>query len=377
MIYLDNAATTFPKSEAVYREMDRVNRTLAVNSGRGAYKVAKEAADIIASTKKRLLKMFNAEGYYDVVFTPSVTHALNQVIGGFDVTSSTNMYCSPYEHNAVARTLHHRLFEAGTDEILLPLKKNLEVDLDKTEFLFSTKSPDAVFATAVSNVTGYVLPVTEITDMVHRYGGIVVIDAAQAAGLVPMDLWKTPADIVCFAGHKTLCGPFGIGGFLIRRGTKLDPCFFGGTGSDSLNLDMPKEAPGMYEASSPNITAIAGLNAALTEMDVESHYKQVMELTEYAYEKLAVVPSIRMKGQIKGADQIGILSFVVDGYRSDEVGAILDDEFDIAVRTGYHCAPYIHDYLNDKQCGGTTRIGLGRFNTKEEIDKLTEALSTL
>ena len=140
---------------------------------------------------------------------------------------------------------------------------------------------------------------------------------------------------------------------------------------------MPKEAPGMYEASSPNITAIAGLNAALTEMDVESHYKQVMELTEYAYEKLAVVPSIRMKGQIKGADQIGILSFVVDGYRSDEVGAILDDEFDIAVRTGYHCAPYIHDYLNDKQCGGTTRIGLGRFNTKEEIDKLTEALSTL
>ena len=112
---------TFPKPDAVYREMDRVNRTLAVNSGRGAYKAAKEAADIIASTKSLLLKLFNAEGGYDVVFAPSVTHALNQVIGGIDISSSSNIYCSPYEHNAVARPLHHRLSEAGNGEILLPL----------------------------------------------------------------------------------------------------------------------------------------------------------------------------------------------------------------------------------------------------------------
>jgi len=377
MIYLDNAATTFPKPESVYSEMDRVNRTLAVNSGRGAYKSAKEAADIIASTKKLLLKLFNAEGLYDVVFTPSVTHALNQVIGGIDISGSTNIYCSPYEHNAVARPLHHRLSGAGTSEVLLPLKEDLTVSLGRTEFMFSTKPPDAVFITAVSNVTGYVLPVTGITEIAHRYGGLVAIDAAQAAGLVPMDLRKMPVDIICFAGHKTLCGPFGIGGFLIRRGTRLDSCFFGGTGSDSLNLDMPKEVPGMYEASSPNITAIAGLRAALMEMDVEGHYRQVMELTEYAYEKLAAVPSVRIKGRIKDGKQIGIISFVVDGYRSDDVGNILDDEFDIAVRTGYHCAPYIHDYLKDKQSGGTVRAGLGRFNTKEEIDKLAEALGTL
>lgn len=377
MIYLDNAATTFPKSEAVYREMDRVNRSLGVNSGRGAYKAAKEAADIIASAKNLILKLFNAEGEYDVVFTPSVTHALNQVIGGIDISGGSNVYCSPYEHNAVARPLHHRLSERGLEEVLLPLSDTLEIDLERTRFLFSNKQPDAVFVTAVSNVTGYILPVQELTEAVHTYGGLVIIDAAQAAGLVPMDLRKVKADIVCFAGHKTLCGPFGIGGFLIRRRTKLRPVLFGGTGSDSLNLDMPKEAPGMYEAASPNIIAVAGLRAALMEMDLDDHYRTVSELTKYAYSRLSTIPAVKVRGYIDDAEQIGIISFVVQGYRSDEVGAILDEEYDIAVRTGYHCAPYIHDYLNDKHCGGTVRIGLGRYNTKEDIDNLIEALGTL
>ena len=196
MIYIDNAATTFPKPEAVYAEMDRVNRTLAVNSGRGSYRAARQAADIITSAKEQLLKLFNAEGEYDVVFTPSVTHAMNQVVGGIGVYGGSNIYCSPYEHNAVARPLHHRLTQAENEEILLPLTETLEIDLDKTGFLFSSRRPDAVFITAVSNVTGYILPVTELTEMVHRYGGLVVIDAAQAAGLVPMDLQKMKPDVL-------------------------------------------------------------------------------------------------------------------------------------------------------------------------------------
>jgi selenocysteine lyase/cysteine desulfurase len=112
-------------------------------------------------------------------------------------------------------------------------------------------------------------------------------------------------------------------------------------------------------------------------MDVESHYQYIMDLTEYAYEKLCTVPVLRIKGQVKDGKQTGIISFVVEGYRSDDVGSILDEEFDIAVRTGYHCAPYIHDYLKDKPYGGTTRIGLGQYNTRNDIDKLTEALGTL
>ena len=377
MIYIDNAATTFPKPEAVYAEMDRVNRTLAVNSGRGSYRAARQAADIITSAKEQLLKLFNAEGEYDVVFTPSVTHAMNQVVGGIGVYGGSNIYCSPYEHNAVARPLHHRLTQAENEEILLPLTETLEIDLDKTGFLFSSRRPDAGFITAVSNVTGYILPVTELTEMVHRYGGLVVIDAAQAAGLVPMDLQKMKPDIVCFAGHKTLCGPFGIGGFLIRKGISLEPVFFGGTGSDSLNLGMPDTAPGMYEASSPNIVAIAGLDASLKELDAEEHYRDLKELTGYALEALSQIPKVRLCGYHEGMDTVGIISFIAQGYLSDDVGGILDDEFDIAVRTGYHCAPYIHNHLKDKQSGGTVRIGLGRYNTKEEINKLAEALGTL
>lgn len=377
MIYLDNAATTFPKPEAVYKEMDRVNRTLAVNSGRGSYKAAREASDIIASTKSLLLRLFNADGNYEVVFTPSVTHALNQVIGGIEVNSSSNIYCSPYEHNAVARPLHHRLSEAGTAENFLPLTDLLGIDLGKTEFLFSSKPPDVVFITAVSNVTGYVLPFAEVTEMAHKHGGLTVIDAAQAAGLIPMDLQKVKADIVCFAGHKTLCGPFGIGGFLIRHGTALKPVFFGGTGRDSLNLKMPQESPGRYEASSPNITAIAGLKASLMDLEVDDHYHSIRELTEYACSRLASIPAVHIKGWSGDDEHIGIISFVVEGYQSDEVGGILDVEFDIAVRTGYHCAPYIHEYLKDRPYGGSVRIGLGRYNTKEDINKLAEALQSL
>ena len=172
-------------------------------------------------------------------------------------------------------------------------------------------------------------------------------------------------------------GPFGIGGFLIRKEISLEPVFFGGTGSDSLNLEMPNTAPGMYEASSPNIVAIAGLDASLKEMDVDEHYKTLKSLTGYGLGMLSKIPKLRLCGYHEGMDTVGIISFVAEGYLSDDVGSILDDEFDIAVRTGYHCAPYIHEHLKDKPYGGTVRIGLGRYNTKEEINKLTEALDTL
>ena len=377
MIYLDNAATTFPKPEAVYAEMDRVNRDRAVNTGRGSYKAAREATELIRSAKDGMLRLFHAAGIYDVVFTPSVTHAMNQVIGGLDLTPEKNVYFSPYEHNAVARPLHNRLGKIDSEGIMLPLTDELEIDLDKTEFLFQRKPPDVLFVTAVSNVTGYMLPVERLTEMVHRHGGVVVIDAAQAAGLIPADLRKTAPDIVCFAGHKTLCGPFGIGGFLLRKGTELRPVFFGGTGSESLNLDMPDKVPERYEASSPNIVAIAGLYASLKELDVEEHYRTLKELTEYALMSLSDTPKVKLCGYHDGMDSIGIISFVVEGYLSDDVGSILDEEFDIAVRTGYHCTPYIHDYLKDKPYAGTVRIGLGRYNTKEDIRLLTEALKSL
>ena len=377
MIYLDNAATTFPKPERVYTALETANRELSFNAGRGSYKAARAASAIIDDTKNRLLSLFHATGYADIVFTPSVTHALNQVLNGLDLTGNSVIYVSPYEHNAVARTVYQLSVNSGASVKMLPLTKDLQIDLEKAKYQFSINSPSVVILNALSNVTGYILPVAEIFLMAKEYGAITVLDAAQAAGLIDLDMPALNADVLCFAGHKTLMGPFGIGGFLIKHGITLKKVLTGGTGSASLTLDMPEEAPGRYEASSTNVVAIAGLNASLKGLDLNEHRKTLRELTEYLLEALNSIPSVNLMGTFDTDKTLGIVSFVVEGYQSDEVGIILDDEYDIAVRTGYHCAPYIHDYLGDKPYHGTIRIGIGQFNTKEDIDALISAIKSL
>lgn len=377
MIYLDNAATTFPKPERVYDALDAANRNLSFNAGRGSYKAARDASAIIDDTKNQLLSLLHATGYADVVFTPSVTHALNQVLNGLDLTSNSVIYVSPYEHNAVARTVHQLSVNTGASVEMLPLTEDLQIDLEKAKYQFSTKAPSVIILNALSNVTGYILPVTELFLIAKEYGATTVLDAAQAAGLIDLDMPGLNADILCFAGHKTLMGPFGIGGFLIKRGITLKKVFTGGTGSASLILDMPEETPGRYEASSANVVAIAGLNASLKSLNIDEHKEIVRELTDYLLEALEDIPSVNLMGAFDASKTLGIVSFVVEGYESDEVGTILDDEYNIAVRTGYHCAPYIHDYLGDKPYHGTIRVGLGQFNTKEDIDALVSAIKSL
>ena len=260
---------------------------------------------------------------------------------------------------------------------MIPMTDDLQLDLEKAKYQFSMNAPSVVILNALSNVTGYVLPVAELFLMAKEYGAITVLDAAQAAGLIDLNMPTLNADILCFAGHKTLMGPFGIGGFLIKHGITLKKVLTGGTGSASLTLDMPEEAPERYEASSTNVVAIAGLNASLKGLDIDKHRETVRELTEYLLKALSNVPSVNLMGAFDTDKTLGIISFVVEGYQSDEVGTILDDEYDIAVRTGYHCAPYIHDYLGDKPYHGTIRIGIGQFNTKEDIDALIKALESL
>ena len=375
MIYLDNAATSFPKSETVYQEMDRVNRTLSVNSGRGSYKAAKDASSIIATTRGKLLELFNAKNIADVIFTPSITHALNQVIFGLNPKNNSVIYITPYEHNAVARCVELLRQKIGFTVKLIPIRDDYQIDLDKMQYEFSVDPPSILIINAVSNVTGYVLPVEQMSKMAKQFNGTVVIDTAQAAGLIHIDMKVLQADVICFAGHKSLGGPFGIGGFLLRNGIELVQQFAGGTGSDSLNLNMPKAIPDRYEASSPNIVAIAGLLAALKEINVQKHHDKIVALTQYAITKIQSLPNVKIVGSTP--QQLGIVSFILQGYNSNDVGDILDNEFDIAVRTGYHCCPYIHSILKDEPYGGTVRLGLGPFNSENDIDALYESLRTL
>lgn len=375
MIYLDNAATSFPRPEPVYQEMDRINRTLSVNAGRGGYKAAREASAIIYDTRKKLAELFHCTGKADVVLTPSVTQAFNQVLNGLGISEHTVIYMTIYEHNAIARTVEAIRQKTGCMVCMIPVEeKTLEIDLKKTEYLFHEKNPDIVISTVISNVTGYMLPVKNLFELAKQYHATTIADAAQAAGLIDIHFDEMNADIIGFAGHKTLCGPFGIGGFIIRKEVSLKCILTGGTGSDSLNLAMPQAAPEKYEAGSENIVAVAGLHAALGWLQTNPHMDYIKELTGYLIQELSKKPDVTV---FTHEEQLGIVSFVVEGYDSGEIGQILDDEFEIAVRTGYHCAPYIHEYLKDVPYGGTVRVGIGPFNTKEDLDALIEAIESL
>jgi cysteine desulfurase family protein len=378
LIYLDNAATTFPKSQTVYENMDKINRTMAVNAGRGSYQLARKAMELIDDTKKRLLSLVNTIEDAHIVFSPSVTIAMNQILQGIEWSKNSVVYVSPYEHNAVARTVQLLRNKYGLKMIELPIKPDtLEIDLDKMVYMFSKENPTCVCVNAVSNVTGYILPAKDIFNEAKKYSAITILDAAQAMGLLPMDYKELNADFIGFAGHKTLYGPLGIAGFIMNNKVVLKEVIVGGTGSDSLNLDMPTSYPSKLESASDNIVAIAGLNASLKELDVEKIYIEEKKLTDYLVEQLEKVVGVKLFLPGDRNRHISIVSFTVERFSAEDVGMILDEEFGIAVRTGYHCAPFIHRYLKDESTLGTVRVGLGRFNTKEDIDALIKAINQL
>ena len=377
MIYLDNAATTYPKPEGVYKKIDWANRNIAVNAGRGSYKVAQEASKLIESTRRLLIELVHGIGIERAVLLPSATIALNVILNGLSFSNGDVIYVSPYEHNAVARTLKRISNIKNVHIEELPLKENLEIDIEKVRYLFIKNKPKCVCCTHVSNVTGYILPVKEIFEEAKEYGAITIMDASQSLGVIDIDVKTYKADFIAFAGHKTLYGPFGASGFIDNSAVSLNSFIVGGTGSESLNLDMPKQVPEKYEPASKNIVAIAGLHEALTVLDRCSNYQKEKSLSEYAIEKLAKKKNVILYVPENQEHHIGVISFNIKGYKSEDIGTILDDDFDIAVRTGYHCAPYIHKYLDDEKYLGTVRIGLGQYNTKMDIDQLADAISEL
>lgn len=378
MIYLDNAATTFPKDEEVYIAMDMANRKLAVNAGRGSYKLAREATKLIEDTKDILLRLVRAPDQARVIFTPSVTIALNEILNGIRLEKNDVVYVSPYEHNAVARTL--RLIEKRKNIKIIEMPLNpdtLEIDIEKLKYQFSKNRPTCVCSIHVSNVTGYILPVKDIFNLSKEYDAITVLDAAQSAGCIDINATMLNADFIAFAGHKSLYGPLGIAGFIDVNQIDLDEYIVGGTGSDSLNLEMPELSPSKYESSSMNVVAIAGLKVALEGLQFNRISDIEKNLTKYALSKFKNIIGIKLYLPSNLDLHVNIISFNIEGYKAEDVGMILDQDYGIAVRTGYHCAAYIHKHLKDEEFLGTVRIGIGKFNTIEEIDKLIDALKEL
>lgn len=380
MIYLDNAATTFPKPEKVYQTVDYIQRNLAVNVGRGSYRMASEAMQIVDETRYLMAELVAAENPDNVVFTPSATIAANEIIYGLKWDIYKTVYVTPFEHNAVARPLNYMREKYGVNIVQLPFDPVTQrLDVDRMEILFSRQSPDYVFINQISNVTGVIIPVRTISEIAKKYEATIIVDGSQSVGLLDINMQRDGIDYLIFAGHKNLYASWGIGGFVSGADCKLIPVLAGGTGTDSLELSMGIDGPIKYEPASPNIIAIASLNCALkwlNEISEEEIYQYKKILTDALIKGLndrnckLYLPEIR-------EDHTSIVSFNVEGYTADEVGFILSQDFDIAVRTGYHCAPFIHEFIGTKECGGTVRVSVGVYNTLEDIEALLNAIDNL
>lgn len=376
-IYLDNAATSFPKPECVYEAMDQFYRQCGVNIGRGQYRMAEEALKLANETRELLIKIVNGGPNHVAVIQSSATEALNTILLGHSLIKDDVVYHSPFEHNAVLRTLEHLRVTKGI--VVKPLsfdKHQLQYDLDRIEYEFINLPPKIVVLNHVSNVCGLVAPVHNIFRLAKSFSAVTVLDAAQSAGLIDIDMNKMQIDYLVYAGHKLLYGPFGIGGFITSRGSDLQPLVFGGTGVDSAAIDMPSDLPGRFEAGSSNISAIAGLNVSLkwvleNQINTRNH---IRALSAHLFERLSNIVGIRIHGT-SIPTQTGIYAITVDGYSPEQVGRYLATH-QICTRSGLHCAPNAHKLLGTYP-SGTVRISLGAQNKESCVDMIGQTLESL
>lgn len=377
MAYFDNAATSYPKPSEVYSLMDAFYRSHGGSAGRGEYALANTAKGMIDETRSLLQELLHCPAK-QVIFTPTATIALNMIIQGVIAKGIQTVYISPFEHNAVTRTLHHaeELGRITTKE--LAVTDSLAYDLERIRYQFDAARPDFVVISHASNVIGLIAPVGEIFKMAKEYGAVTLVDMAQTAGLVDLNVGLETVDFAVFAGHKTLLGPTGISGFLMNPAFDLPPILFGGTGYDSADQDMPASLPEKYEMGTLNISGIAGLNAALKWIkgqtverlfyeEEQKRQRLLALLDEYAF--LAVV------GNVKVRKYIGIVSCILEGISSDSAGSIFAGR-KISVRTGLQCAPKAHQFLGTYP-SGTVRFSVNALTRDEDFEQLKNALEDI
>lgn len=377
MIYLDNAATTFPKPEIVYETMDSFYRQNGVNVARGQYKESSLAANMVRETRNLILQLFKANNDFETVFTPSSTIAMNSILNGQSWNNGDIVYITRFEHNAVLRMLEH-IKESFDIKIkyIDPDRVSLEYNFNTIKTQFSIDKPKMVILNHASNSFGFICPIMEICNIAHQYNIKTVVDMSQTAGLIDTQV-NNNIDYLIFAGHKTLYAPTGIAGFIIKKSDTLKPLIFGGTGIDSSNLKMPETIPERFEAGSPNIMAIAGLNASLkwiNNVGINNIYKKEQEnfnilnsiLSDYSNIKTFIHPQKK---------QVGIIASVFDTYPCENIGIVLS-EHDIAVRTGLHCAPDSHKFMGTYP-SGTVRFSVGYFTTEEDLNNLDIILNLI
>ena len=375
MIYLDNAATTLHKPPQV---MDAVVRAMTAmgNAARGAHGGALEAARTVYNTRVKLARLFGCPRPDHVIFTANSTEALNIAISGL-IRPGDHVITTDCEHNSVLRPLY-RLEEGGAALDVVPADRLGRVAYEDLEALLR---PDtrAVVCTHASNLTGNVLDIARIGEMARRRGAILIVDASQTAGALPIDMEAMGIDVLCFTGHKGLMGPQGTGGLCVRPGVEIEPWKVGGSGVHSYDRRQPREYPTRLEAGTLNGHGIAGLSAALDflqEVGLEAIEAKEHALMDRFYQAVSAMDGVTVYGDFSQARRSAIVALNIRDYDSAAVSDELSETYGIATRPGAHCAPRMHQALGTTD-RGAVRFSFSWFNTREEVDEAIRAVGQL
>lgn len=378
-IYLDNAATTFPKPESVYQSVDTTFRNLGVNPGRGSYRLVLDAGHLVLEVRETVAGFFGITDSSRVVFCANATEAINMALFGI-LKAGDRVITTTMEHNAVSRPLH-ALTMRGVDVNRVQADADGRVQLSALrETVRNAPGPTRlVVLSHCSNVTGTVQPIEEIGNWCRREGILFMVDAAQSAGVLPIDVGAMGIDLLAAPGHKCLLGPPGTAILYVGRNLQPAPLIWGGTGGNSMSPLMPEELPERLESGTLNTPALAGLRAGIefvNRMGLPKIHRHKMALLERLRRGLGTFPGIRCYGSTCAEHQGGVLSFNLEGRDPAEIGFLLDDEYGVCVRTGLHCAPDAHRSIGTLP-SGTIRVSPGLFNTEKDIDALLAALEEI
>ena len=377
MIYLDNAATSFPKPEAVYQALDRFARQSLANPGRAGHKMALEAERALDNTRHLLNQFLHGEGPERFVFTLNCTDALNMAFKGVlhegDHVVTTNL-----EHNSVSRPL--RAMEIAGHIALTRVRADSSGTVAPDDIRRAlTPRTRLVALTHASNVLGTVQPIGQIGKIVLERELLFLVDAAQTAGVLPIDVQDMHIDLLAFPGHKSLLGPTGTGALYVGPRANVGAWREGGTGGDSASETQPREFPYFLEGGTPNVLGVAGLAAGIhyvQERGVEAIHTHEAALCERLWRKLDEIGGYEVFGHRDMSRRVGTLSFRSEALPATEVGGILDQAFEIAIRPGLHCAPYVHRAIGTFP-DGTVRVSPGPFSTEADVDHLANALAEI
>ena len=379
LIYLDNGATSYPKPEEVYTFMDKFYRNFGVNPGRSGYDLCMEAGEILEGTRKLLMDFFNGRGDPNrLCFTYNSTDALNLIINGM-LEKGDHAISTTIEHNSVLRPLYHLYKFHGVEVDFVPFNNEGFVDPDDIKNKIK-KNTKLVIVNHASNVIGTIQPIKEIGKICKENNVPFAVDTSQSAGKIPVDMEEQNIDIVAFTGHKSLLGPTGIGGLYVRENIEIRHTRAGGTGVRSAVKTHLYEYPYRLEYGTANMLGIAGLNAGVKwvlKQGLDKLHEHEMKLTKMLRDGLREIEGITMYCQDDLTNHISVLVFNVDNLEALNTGTLLDVDYNIACRTGLHCAPRVHEHLGTVDIHGAVRFGIGPFNTEDHIKAAIQAVKEI